>query len=396
MSFDFDTPLDLRRDHCQKWQGVQNAMAELGADDDCSNILPMWVADMDFAAAPPIRAALQAEIDRGYLGYFGGPGPVSEAVSGWLARKHAWEVDPGIIRYSHGVVAGFATTIAAFTEPGDRVILFTPVYHAFFGKLRAMGRAVHESPLALSEGRYEMDLDALAASLTGQEKVLVLCSPHNPGGRLWSTDEIRAVAAFCEAHDLLMISDEIHMDLTFPNVPFHPAATAAPEVLPRLVVLTAASKGFNIAGGETGLAIIPDDSLRARFDASARIMGGTPNRFGMAMTKAAFTAGDDWSAAVRAYLAENFTLWHNRIGALPGIEVMPMQSTYLSWVNFENTGMAPAEVRERLLKTAEVAPNAGKDFGTGGESWNRFNIAMPKSLLHDAISRIEDAFADLQ
>lgn len=396
MSFDFDTPLELRAGHCQKWQGIGNAMAELSADEDCSNILPMWVADMDFAAAPPIRAALQAEIDRGYLGYFGVTAPVSEAVSGWLSRRHGWAVDPGVIRYSHGVVAGFATTIAAFTEQGDSVILFTPVYHTFFSKLRAMGREIHESPLLRREGRYEMDLDALAAALTGREKALVLCSPHNPGGRLWAPDEIRAVAAFCEAHDLLLISDEIHMDLTFPDIPFHPTATAAPEALPRLVVLTAASKGFNIAGGETGLVIIPDENLRTRYEASARVMGGTPNRFGMAMTKAAFTDGDEWSAAVRAYLAENFRLWQHRIGALPGIEVMAMQATYLSWVNFENTGMAVEEVRSRLVRTAEVAPSAGHAFGSGGECWNRFNIAMPRPLLEEAITRIEGAFSDLQ
>lgn len=395
MSFDFDTPLGLRNTHCSKWDNL-DVMADGGGADDPASVIPMWVADMDFAAAPPVRAALQAEIDRGYMGYFGIPGPVAEAAAGWLDRKHGWAVDPSHIRFTVGVIGGLKIALEAFTAPGDGVIVFSPVYHAFFRMIDAMGRKVVESPLVVEGGRHVMDLDALEASLTGAEKAVILCSPHNPGGRVWSPEEIQALAALCLRHGVTLVSDEIHMDLTFPGVVFHPTAKAAPESLPQLVVLTAASKGFNLAGGETAIAILPDPDVRRRFDQAAKYAGAGVNRFGMVMSKAAFGEGDAWSAAVRDYLAGNFEIWKERVGALPGISVMPMTSTYLSWVDFTGTGMADTEIRTRLAKGAGLAVSPGTQFGQGGEGHNRFNIAMPRALMIEAIERMEAAFSDLQ
>ena len=391
MSFDFDTPLSLNHIHSDKWDNVP-AVFGISGDD----VLPMWVADMDFAAAPPIVEAMQAEVTRRYFGYWGHDRPVAEAAAGWLDRTHGWSVDPDAMRFTHGVVLGFATTLSAFTDPGDAVILFSPVYHTFFRRARAMGREVLESPLQLVNGRFEMDLDTLQSALTGREKMLVLCNPHNPGGRIWTAQEVRAVAEFCGRNDLLLISDEIHMDLTFPRFTHLPTAAIAPGAMDRLIVLTAASKGFNIAGGETGLVIIPDADLRARYDVAHRAQGGTPNRFGMIMMKAAFTHGDAWSAAVRSYLADNFTLWRDAVSALPGISVMDMDATYLTWVDFAGTGMDEAEVKRRLLEDARIAASAGRPFGLGGETCSRFNIAMPRPLLREAIGRMNHAFADLQ
>jgi cystathionine beta-lyase len=360
------------------------------------DILPMWVADMDFAAAPAIREAMRTEAERGYFGYWGDTAPVSGAVAGWLERRHGWTIDPGHVRYTHGVVIGFATTLTAFSEPGDAVILFSPVYHSFYKRARALGREIVEGPLVLRDGQFHMDLEALQAKLTGRERIVTLCSPHNPGGRLWSREEIRELAAFCERNDLVLISDEIHMDLVFPGRAHLPTAVAVPEALDRIVVLTAASKGFNIAGGETGVAIIPDDGLRERFDAVHRSVGGTPNRFGMLMTKAAFTHGDDWSAAVRAYLAGNFALWRDGITSLPGISVMEMQSTYLSWVDFNGTGMTDDEVMRRVVTGARIAASPGQPFGTGGEGHMRFNLATSRARIAEAVDRMQVAFADLQ
>lgn len=391
MTFEFDTAPSGRGHFTMKWDEMEPLFG-ITADD----AIPMFVADMDFRAAPCILEALQADIDRGFMGYIGQKERVSQAVAGWMSGRHGWTFDPSVIRYTHGVVAGFAMALDAFSEPGDGVIVFSPVYHAFYGKARAMGRTIVESELVLTDGRYEMDLDALAAKLTGRERILTLCSPHNPGGRLWSAHEIRAVAAFCEAHDLILLSDEIHMDLTFPGVPHIPTAVAAPEVTPRLVTITAASKGFNIAGGETGFVVIEDERLMQTFDRTHRDRGGTPNRFGMIMTRAAFTEGAPWSDAVRAYLADNFTLWRDRIGALPGIRVMDMRATYLSWVDFSGTGCSVEEVDRRIAHDARIAKSPGQQFGTGGEGWNRFNLAMPRPRLEDAIGRIEAAFADLQ
>ncbi len=395
MSFDFDTPLALRGTHSQKWDSL-SVLDDTGIPGDGEDVIPMWVADMDFAAAPAIRATLEAENARGYFGYFGVPGPVADAVSAWTGRKHGWHPDPAHIRFTRGVIGGLMYAIEAVSAPGDGVIVFSPVYHAFHRVIKAMGREEFESPLSLVDGRYEMDLDALEAALTGREKVLILCSPHNPGGRVWSPGEIRAVAALCARHGILLVSDEIHMDLCFPGTTFHPAATAAPEAQGNLVVLSAASKGFNIAGMETGYAVIPDERLRRAFDLAAGRLGGGPNRFGMLVTRAAFTECDAWSDAARAYIAGNFAIWRDRIGALPGISVMDMAATYLSWVDFAGTGMERPEVRRRLAHDARVAASPGTQFGLGGESFNRFNIAMPRPLLLEAIGRIEAAFADLQ
>ncbi len=390
MDFDFDTPLPLRGAHASKYDAIKKSF---GVDDP--DIIPMWVADMDFKAAPAILAALQTEIDRGYFGYFTDPAPVSAAVAGWYADRHGWEVDPGCIRYTHGVVNGFGDVLAAFSAPGDAVIVFSPVYHAFFRQIRAMGREVLESPLVQRDGVFHMDLEALAAQLTGRERILTLCSPHNPGGRLWTEDEIRAVAAFCEAHDLILVSDEIHMDLTFPGVPFVPTAVAAPECLDRLVVLTAASKGFNIAGAETGLMLVPDAALMRRMEPVLLDREATPSRFGMAMIRAAFGESGDWSDAVRAYLAENFRIFDERVSELPGVSVMPMQATYLSWVSFEDLGMTDAELQKRVLG-AKIAANPGTQFGEGGSGHMRFNVALPRATLLDAIARLEAAFSDVQ
>jgi len=184
--------------------------------------------------------------------------------------------------------------------------------------------------------------------------------------------------------------------LTFPGVAHVPTAVAAPQALPRLVTITAASKGFNLAGGETGFAIIEDERLMARFDASNRDRGGTPNRLGMIMTKAALTDGADWSTALRAHIAGNYALWRDRIGGIPGLHVMEMDATYLSWVDFSATGMGVEEVDHRVFNEARVVKSPGAQFGTGGEGWNRFNLAMPRARLEDAIRRIENAFADLQ
>ena len=217
-----------------------------------------------------------------------------------------------------------------------------------------MGRTVLEGPLLLEDGVFHMDLEALAGHLTGREKILTMCTPHNPGGRIWTADELREVAAFCAAHDLILVSDEIHMDLTFPGTGFVPTAVAAPDQVDRMIVLTAASKGFNIAGGETGIMLVPDAGLRKRMDAVLRDRESTPNRCGMAMARAAFEGSGDWSDAIRAYLSENFQVFAERIGALPGVSVMPMQASYLSWVVFSDLGKFRVDEFEQAFRTGHA------------------------------------------
>ncbi|MDF0598607.1 MalY/PatB family protein [Psychromarinibacter halotolerans] len=387
----FDETKDRVGTFSAKFDAMQT-FAGVPAEDG----IAMWVADMDFSAADCVLDILREQADHGYLGYPGPAASVSDAIAGWMKAAHDWDVDPDWISYSHGVVAGFGMALEAFSDPGDDIILFTPVYHAFFKKAAAKRRGVVQSEMVLKDGRYFMDFDTLETQLTGREKIAVLCSPHNPGGRLWSAEEIRELAAFCQKHDLLLLSDEIHMDLAFPDAKHVPTAIAAPDAIDRLVVITAASKGFNLAGGETGFMIVPDPALREKLAPVQLEYGGTPNRFGMLMTRAAFTGGQDWSEAVRAYLADNFALWRDRISAIPGISVMDMPSTYLTWVDFAGTGMSPEETERRIRQDARIAQSPGADFGKGGENFHRFNIAMPRPRLIEAIERMEKAFGDLQ
>ena len=359
-------------------------------------MIPMWVADMDWPAAPAILSALNAEVERGYMGYFGDAGPTQKAVADWYARRHGWTFDPSHVRFTHGVISGFADAIATFSEPGDAVILFSPVYHAFYRQIEAMGRTVRESELAIEDGRFVMDLDALAATLTGREKILTLCSPHNPGGRIWTRDEQARVADFCAKHDLMLISDEIHMDLLYKGASHVPMATAAPEHADRMVILTAASKAFNLAGLETGVLIGPDKRVLSRLDRTILDRESSPNRFGMAGIRAAFESGEDWLASVCDYIEGNFAVLQTRLGALPGVSVMDMRATYLAWVDFTGTGMTDGELMDRVLHQAKVVPSPGTQFGTGGAGHLRLNLALPRPKLVEAMDRIEAAFADLQ
>lgn len=391
MSFDFDNPPSLLGTHSAKHDLAGPATGATGDD-----IIAMWVADMDFTACPAVRDAMQAELDRGVVGYYGDDREIRSAISDWMSGRYGWAVQNDWIFFSHGVVHGLAITLEAYTKPGDGVILFTPVYHAFARKIASKDRRVVECEMPIRDGVYHMDLDALEAQLDGSETMLVFCSPHNPGGRLWHAAEINALADFCLKHDLVLVSDEIHMDLTFPGATHLNTAATAPQAAPKLVTLTAASKAFNIAGGETGFAIVADPDMRAKFARAHTSHGGSPNRYGMVMTTAALQSGEAWLNAVNAYIAENAKVFADGVNKIPGLSVMPMQSTYLSWVDFSGTGMDRVEFSDRVLKDASIAANHGPTFGKGGENYMRFNVATSSKRVQEAVARLARAFGDLQ
>lgn len=390
MPTNFDEIIDLKNTHSQKWDN----MGVCGTVSD--DALAMWVADMDFRPPQAVTDVLQAEIDRGVLGYYGKDESLRAAICNWMKTQHNWAVQPEWLSFSHGVVAGLGIVFEAFTKPGDGIIVFTPVYHAFARKIEAKGRKVVESEMNLSDGRYEMDLDALEAQLDGSEKMVIFCTPHNPGGRLWEVNEINALADFCAKHDLMLISDEIHMDLVFSGSKHVPTAIAAPQVTDRLVTLTAASKGFNIAGAETSFIVAEDKAIQAKIMAAQASFGGSPNRFGMLMLEAAFAGGLEWSKDVNAYLAENFRIFRDGVNKIPGLKAMDMDSTYLAWVDFSGTGMEREEFTQRVAKDARIAVNAGPAFGTGGDSYLRFNFATRRAIVEEAVERLAQAFGDLQ
>jgi len=389
----FDKSIDRAGSHCAKWDMLE-PLYGLSPQDG----LAMWVADMDFRPPAVVQAALQRMLEHGVYGYFGDDRAYLEAIRWWMRTRHGWEVAPEWIFTTHGLVNGTGLAVHSFTRPGDAVVLMTPVYHAFARVIKAAGREVLECPLALEgDGTARLDIAAWDRLMSGREKMLILCSPHNPGGRVWTVDELRQIAEFCVRHDLILVSDEIHHDLVYPGQTHTPMPLAAPGITDRLVMMTATTKTFNIAGAHIGNVIIADSKLRQSFAAMVNALGISPNSFGMHMATAAYSPeGAAWVDDLMRYLEGNRRLFDAGIAAIPGLRSTPLQATYLAWVDFSGTGMAPTEVIERVEKTARIATNHGSSFGTGGESYLRFNIACPRAQVVEAVERLQRAFADLQ
>ena len=390
VTIDFDRIIDRRNTHSSKWDSMQ---ASYGVSPDTG--IPMWVADMDFRPPQQVDAALAAEMAHGVYGYYDNPASYAAALSGWMELRHNWRVDPSWLLQTHGLVNALALCISAFSNPGEGVIVFSPVYHWFGTIVDANDRRLVESELVQREGVYHMDLAALEAQLTGDERLVLLCSPHNPGGRVWSVAELGALADFCVKHDLVLISDEVHNDLIMPGHSHVVAPLAMPQAADRLVTLIATTKTFNLAGGMTGSMVIPDQALRKKLAKTHRAAGMSVNRFGMVMAEAAYLHGAEWLDELLVYLDGNRQLLSDELSQIPGVSVMPLQATYLCWVDFAGTGMAPAEFIGRI-QDAGVAASHGSTFGAGGDSFMRFNIATPRAQLATAMQRLRTAFADLQ
>ncbi|MEQ9694551.1 MalY/PatB family protein [Shimia sp. SDUM112013] len=388
----FDEVINRYGTHSVKWDMMEKLYGVPAKDG-----LAMWVADMDFRPPQCITNALARMIDHGIYGYYGDETAYRAAICWWMETRHGWKVDPSHIFTTHGLVNGTAMCVDAYTAPGDGVVLFTPVYHAFARVISAAGRKVVEFELVNNDGLYEMDFDAYDAMMTGTEKMVILCSPHNPGGRVWTREELQGVADFAKRHDLVLVSDEIHHDLVYPGNTHIPMTLVDDSITDRLVMMTATTKTFNIAGSHSGNVIIPDDKLRALFAARMAALGLSPNSFGLFMAEAAYSPeGAAWVDDLVQYLDGNRKLFDSAVNAIPGLRSMPLEATYLSWVDFADTGMAPDEFIERVQKTARVAPNHGVTFGKGGETYLRFNIATPRSLVQQACERLSEAFSDLQ
>ncbi|WP_299843658.1 MalY/PatB family protein [uncultured Roseovarius sp.] len=389
----FDHIIDRRGSNCTKWDMMSAPSIGVPAEDG----LAMWIADMDFAAPDFLQEATQGLLDKANYGYFIGEDPLKDKIANWMQTRHGWTVDPAAMFSTYGLGNGIGICLQALTQPEDEVIIFTPVYHEFTVKVKKSGRTLKESPLVIRDGVYHMDLAALEASMTGREKLMIFCSPHNPAGRIWTPEEMRALAAFCARHDLILLSDDIHHDLIYPGETYVPMPVAAPEVLDRLVMLTSASKTFNIAGSRLGTISIPDENLRARFGKLFRALDISPNLLGVVLTGAAYSdRGAAWLDDLRPYLAENSRVFLDGMAQIPGVTPMPMQSTYLTWVDFTNTGMEMSEVIRRVRQDARIAPSVGAEFGTGGESFLRFNIGTPRARVTEAVERLQQAFSDLQ
>jgi cysteine-S-conjugate beta-lyase len=390
---DFDRVIERRGTHATKWDMTAKLSGITAAD-----AIPMWVADMDFVAPPGVTQALAATVDRGVHGYYADTGSWADALTDWLALRHGVSIKPEWVSPTPGVVSGLGLILQAVSEPGDDVVVFPPAYHAFRKIILANDRRILDAQLVQRQGRYAMDLEALRQMLTPRTKVVFFCSPHNPGGTVWSVGEIRALAAFCAEHNLILVSDEIHCDLVLDGTAHIPTMNAAPEIADRLITCVAATKTFNLAGAHVGACVTPNAALKRKLDARIAASGLLSyNAFGMIATEAAWRTGEAWLNELLPYLRGNRDLLDARIEtAAPGARSMRLDATYLAWVDFSGTGLSAEDVAKRVSGRARIFASPGSQFGPGGESWLRFNFATPRPILDEALDRLDDAFSDLR
>jgi cystathionine beta-lyase len=384
----FDEIINRVGTHSDKWDSMEK---NYGVSPDKG--ISMWVADMDFRPAARISDSIAKMQDHGIYGYYGDDNSYRQSICWWMENRHDWKVDPSHIFTTHGLVHGTGMCVDAYSQPGDGIILFTPVYHAFARVITAAGRIVTECPLTDIDGRYTMDFDAYEKCLTGKEKMIILCSPHNPGGTVWMRNELQALADFAIKHNLIIVSDEIHHDLVMPSSQKHIAMTLIEGIEDRLVMMTAPTKTFNIAGCHTGNVIIADSKLRKTFGQRMKATGISGNSFGLVMTEAAYSPdGAVWVDSLMEYLATNARIFDRGINSIKGLNSMKLESTYLAWVNFEGTGLSSDKIIDKIQNDAQIAASHGSSFGSGGQTYMRFNIGLPKQRVVEAIDRLQQTF----
>ena len=388
----FNDKTDRRNTQCTKWD-LMEKLFDVSPDDG----LAMWTADSDYPTAPCVIEALQKAVNHGIFGYGFESPEYLQSIAWWMQTRHDWDIETDWVLTTQGLGNAIALCLDVWSNPGDAVVIFAPVYHEFALKVEKAGRVLTECPLVREGDTYVLDLDDAQARLTGKEKLLIWCSPQNPSGRVWTADELRAVSAFARKNGMMLICDEIHHDLVFAGNTFVPMAVAAPEDADNTVYLTAPSKTFNIAGQRTGNMIIPDASLRADMRKRLSSLDYKPSALGVTMITAAYSPeGAVWADAQMDHLQGNCDLFNAGLHAIPGVWSMPLQSTYLGWVDFSRTGMSHDEVADRIRDVAKIAVSPGPTFGAGGEHFMRFNLATQRSVVEDAVARMQKAFADLQ
>ena len=386
MKCDFDNIIDRRGSGCIKWDFMSKYFQ---ADD----MVPMWVADMDFKAPPEVVAAVSRVAEHGIYGYTGVPSSYYDAVIGWMQSRHGWTIEKDWMVSSPGVVPALHMLVRTFSEPGDQVVVQTPVYYPFFDAIKLNGREILENPLRREDSGYYMDLAGLEAKITPCTKMIILCNPHNPISRVWQEQELRQLGQLCLSKNILVVADEIHGDIIYSGYKHVPFATLSQEFAANSVTCTAASKTFNLPGLQTSNIIIPNPELRTKFEDNLRNCGfPSAGMFGLAATEAAYRHGEPWLSGLLEYLEGNITyLKAFAAENLPGLWVAPVQGSYLLWLDFRSCGLPAEKIGNFVREDARVALEPGFIFGTGGDGFERMNIACPRSQLAEAMERIAKA-----
>lgn len=378
MKYDFDKTIDRRATNSYKW------------DSAPEGVLPMWVADMDFRTAPAIIDALQKRVVHGIFGYTRVPDAYYDAVTSWFSRRHGWDIDREWIIYTSGVVPAVSAVIKALTVPGDKVIVQTPVYNCFFSSIRNNGCEIVSNPLHRTADTYEMDFDALErCAADPRAKVMLLCNPHNPAGRVWTPDELTRLGNICLRNGVTVVADEIHCELVYQGFKYTPFASLSDAFLHRSVTCVSPSKAFNIAGLQIANIVAFDNDLRSRIDKAININEVCDvNPFGVAATIAAYNEGEEWLNQLVDYLHGNYEAMAEFCRReLPEFPITRLEGTYLVWMDCSSLGMPSDALEHALLDDARLWLNAGTMYGAEGEGYMRWNIACPRSVMLDGLNR---------
>lgn len=385
-TYDFDEIIDRRGTDCVKWD-----------DENSQGVLPMWVADMDFAAAPQIQRAMEKRLTHPVYGYTETSDALYEAIVSWVGRRYHWDIKKGWITFSPGVVPILSMSILALTVPGDRILTMTPVYPPFYHVIQDNGRVVVESPLIRDEkGCYTIDFENLEASIDSRTKMMLLCNPHNPAGRVWSQEELLRLSDIAKRHDLTVVSDEIHADFIYSGHRHIPIASLSEDMKLRTITAYAPSKTFNLAGLCQSYAVIPNPRLMAAFTAVHDTLHLNSNIFGLTALKAAYNEAEDWLDELLPYLEANRDFVISYIKEhIPQIQVCPSEGTYLLWLDCRGLGLKNITPARFFHDTAKVRLNTGSPFGVQAEEFIRLNIGCPRGILKEGLKRIERAVKEL-
>ncbi|MCH5235268.1 MAG: pyridoxal phosphate-dependent aminotransferase [Muribaculaceae bacterium] len=383
MKYDFDKIVERHDTNSYKWDSL-----------DMENVIPLWVADMDFKTAPCIIDALRKRVEHGIFGYTRVPDKYYQATIDWFSRRHNWNFKASDIIYTSGVVPAISAIIKALTKPGDRVIIQTPVYNCFFSSIRNNGCEASENELIYNGTSYTIDFEDLEKRAADPKaKVLLLCNPHNPSGRVWTYNELYRIYDICKKNNVIVVSDEIHCELVYPPFVYIPFCSLSDEVAACSVACVSPSKSFNIAGLQIANIVCRDEEMRKKIDKAININEVCDvNPFGVLATIAAYTEGEPWLTELIDYLQRNYEFLVSFFAEkLPDIPVVKLEGTYLVWIDCRKLGVSSGELEEKLIREGGVWLNPGSMYGDAGEGFMRINIACPRSRLEEGLNRLARA-----
>jgi cysteine-S-conjugate beta-lyase len=383
---EFEKIIDRKGTSSVKWDMTKTVF---GKDD----VLPMWVADMDFLPPAEVSEALKNRLDHGIFGYtFVGDGP-AEAIAEWIQKRHGWSIHKTWLQYSPGVVPAIGTIIQALTETGDKVLVQSPVYTPFFSMTEENDRVIENAPLVYENGTYSISFEEFEASLKKGVKLFLLCNPHNPSGRVWTRDELTKMAELCKKYNVIIVSDEIHSDLVYDSHTHTPIAAIDDSYRDMIITCIAPSKTFNLAGLQASAMITPNEEFREKIAGVHKKQGFfTLNTFGITGMEAAYRHGEKWLENILSYLSENVKITKLFLEEnLPDLHLVDPEGTYLLWIDCNKLGLSDDELKERLLEKGKLGLEPGPKYGKGGEGFVRMNIACPREVLMDGLERMRTA-----